>query len=114
APPATAPRSDPPLLPARLHPAAAASATPLPVACTSAPPSAAPAPAPPPAEFRFDPQAVVPEPELRSVVLKYKQLEEGLRTQLQRGATELEAMAGRTEEQLRAALTRIEALVLRV
>jgi DNA-binding helix-hairpin-helix protein with protein kinase domain len=66
------------------------------------------------AEFRFDPQAVVPEPELRSVVLKYKQLEEGLRTQLQRGAAELEAMAGRTEQQLRGIVTRIEALMLRV
>jgi DNA-binding helix-hairpin-helix protein with protein kinase domain len=66
------------------------------------------------AEFRFDPQAVVPEPELRAVVLKYKQLEEGVRTLLQRGANELEAMAGRTEEQLRAVMARIEALMLRV
>jgi DNA-binding helix-hairpin-helix protein with protein kinase domain len=63
------------------------------------------------AEFRFDPQAVVPEPELRSVVLKYKQLEEALRTQLLRGATELEGLAARTEEQLRALTERIQALV---
>src|SRR5262249_45098120 len=66
------------------------------------------------AEFRYDPKAVVPESDLRTVVLKYKQLEEGLRTQLQRGAGELEAMSGRTEEQLRPVTAQIEALLQRV
>jgi DNA-binding helix-hairpin-helix protein with protein kinase domain len=60
------------------------------------------------AQFKYDPQAVVPEAETRAVVLKYKQLEEGLRGQLQRGVGELEMLAGRTEEQLRPVQTWIE------
>jgi DNA-binding helix-hairpin-helix protein with protein kinase domain len=64
-------------------------------------------------EFRFDPKAVVPEAEMRAVVFKYKQLEDALRSQLQRGAEELEALGSRTEEQLRAVEERLAALALR-
>jgi DNA-binding helix-hairpin-helix protein with protein kinase domain len=63
------------------------------------------------AQFKYDPRAAVPEAELRALVLKYRRLEEGLRAQLQRGAAELEALAGRTEEQLRPIEDRIGQLV---
>jgi DNA-binding helix-hairpin-helix protein with protein kinase domain len=63
------------------------------------------------AQFKYDPQAAVPEAETRAVVLKYKQLEEGLRGQLQRGVGELETLAGRTEEQLRPVQTWIETVL---
>jgi hypothetical protein len=62
------------------------------------------------AEFHFDPGAVlsaeeraaVPDAELRPVVLKYKQVEDSLRGQLQKGAGELETLDSYTEEQVRA------------
>ena len=63
------------------------------------------------AQFRYDPQAVVPETELRALVLKYRQLEEGLRSRMQRAVTELEALRGQTEEQLRPVGERIQALL---
>ena len=57
-------------------------------------------------EFHFDPgEKPVARPELearlRSLVLKYKQMEEGLRAQLQKGAIDLEALATHTEEELK-------------
>jgi DNA-binding helix-hairpin-helix protein with protein kinase domain len=63
------------------------------------------------AQFKYDPQAPVPEADTRAVVLKYKQLEEGLRGQLQRGVSELETLGGRTEEQLRPVQTSIETVL---
>jgi DNA-binding helix-hairpin-helix protein with protein kinase domain len=63
------------------------------------------------AQFKYDPRAAVPEAEVRALVLKYRRLEEGLRAQLQRGAAELEALAERTEEQLRPIEERIGRLV---
>jgi DNA-binding helix-hairpin-helix protein with protein kinase domain len=62
------------------------------------------------AQFRYDPQAVVPEAEVRALVLKYRQLEEGLRGQMQRAVTELEALHDQTEEQLGPLSRRIEEL----
>jgi DNA-binding helix-hairpin-helix protein with protein kinase domain len=44
----------------------------------------------------------------RALVFKYKQLEEGLRAQLQRGAIDLESLAGHTEEQLRELRARLD------
>ena len=44
-------------------------------------------------EFRFDPQSRVPEAALRTLALKYQQLQDSLFSQLDRGATQLEAMA---------------------
>jgi DNA-binding helix-hairpin-helix protein with protein kinase domain len=64
------------------------------------------------AQFRYDPQAVVPEAEVRAVVLKYQKLEEGLRGRMQRTVAELEALHGQTEEQLRPVGERIEALLM--
>jgi DNA-binding helix-hairpin-helix protein with protein kinase domain len=62
------------------------------------------------AQFQYDPQAVVPETHVRSVVLKYQQREESLRRQLTQGTTELEALSSQTEEQLRPLWQRLEAL----
>jgi DNA-binding helix-hairpin-helix protein with protein kinase domain len=62
------------------------------------------------AQFKYDPQAVVPETEVRALVLKYSQIEEGLRGQMQRAVAELEALHGQTEEQLRPLSRRIEEL----
>jgi DNA-binding helix-hairpin-helix protein with protein kinase domain len=63
-------------------------------------------------EFRFDPTATIPESEVRALVLKYRQREEGLRSQLQRGTLELEALGGTTEERLDALQERIAVLTL--
>jgi hypothetical protein len=38
---------------------------------------------------------------LRSLVLKYKQMEEGLRAQMQKGTIDLEALATHTDEELK-------------
>jgi hypothetical protein len=53
------------------------------------------------AQFQYDPRAPVPETDVRAVANKFRQLEESLRARLLRGAADLEALAGRTEEQLR-------------
>jgi DNA-binding helix-hairpin-helix protein with protein kinase domain len=66
------------------------------------------------AQFQFDPNAVVPERDARAVLLKYKQLEEGLRGRLRRGAEELEALAGRTQEQLQPIHRWLETLTVQV
>jgi len=54
-------------------------------------------------EFRYVPQDGPPPPDnpaLARLVLKYRQLEEGLRGQLQRGATDLEALQKQTDDEL--------------
>ncbi|HJT76550.1 MAG TPA: hypothetical protein VJ739_05045, partial [Gemmataceae bacterium] len=66
------------------------------------------------AQFQFDPNAVVPERDVRAVVLKYKQQEEALRGRLRRGAEELEALAGRTQEQLQPIHRWLETLTVQV
>src|SRR5262249_2020297 len=63
------------------------------------------------AQFKYDPRAAVPEEEVRAVAHQYRLLEEGLRARLQRGVPELEAMAGRTEEQLKPIEERLRQLV---
>lgn len=60
------------------------------------------------AGFRYDPIAVVAGEAPPALVLKYKQLEEGLRGQLQRGIIDLEALTGQTEEQLKSLQERLE------
>ena len=62
-------------------------------------------------EFRFDPQATVPEAEVRALVLKYRQKEEAVRSQMLRGTTELEALGPAAAERLTALRERIELLV---
>jgi DNA-binding helix-hairpin-helix protein with protein kinase domain len=63
-------------------------------------------------EFVFDPAATVPEPEVRAMVLKYRQMEEGYRGQLQRGALELETLGEVTAGRLDALQERIKELTV--
>jgi DNA-binding helix-hairpin-helix protein with protein kinase domain len=53
------------------------------------------------ADFRYDPGVVLPDEAPRPLVLKYRQVEEGVRSQLQKGVLDLEALSGRTTEQMR-------------
>jgi DNA-binding helix-hairpin-helix protein with protein kinase domain len=62
-------------------------------------------------QFKYDPQAVVPEAEVRAFVMKYRQQEENLRGQLQRGVTELEALREQFDEQLRPVGERVAELL---
>jgi DNA-binding helix-hairpin-helix protein with protein kinase domain len=53
-------------------------------------------------EFRYDPSKSVPEAELRTLALKYQQTQDMLFAQLERGAVELEKLAGALERELQA------------
>jgi DNA-binding helix-hairpin-helix protein with protein kinase domain len=67
-------------------------------------------------EFRYDSAAAPaveepaapPSPELQALVLRYKQAEEGLRSQLQKCAIDLEALDRQTAEDLQALLPRLQ------
>jgi DNA-binding helix-hairpin-helix protein with protein kinase domain len=70
-------------------------------------------------EFHYDPQSsteepVPPDEATRARVFKYKQREETLRAQLQKGAIDLESLSAQTAEQLQAIRQRIEALFLKL
>lgn len=52
------------------------------------------------ATFRFDPTTSIPEDEMRTLALKYQQLQESLLLHLERGAAELEALAAHTRREL--------------
>jgi DNA-binding helix-hairpin-helix protein with protein kinase domain len=53
-------------------------------------------------EFRYDPKSGVPEAGLRTLALKYQQMQDTLFAQLDRGAAELESLAGAVERERRA------------
>src|SRR5262249_47768684 len=63
-------------------------------------------------EFRFDPKKGVPEAELMVLTQKYKQKQDLLRANLERGITDLQGLTRQCSDQLRSLWHTIEQLVI--